>query len=558
MKFLLLLVILLVLPTLSRAETADVVFLNGKVHTVNDAQPQAEAIAIKADRILFVGSDAEVKKYSGPATRAIDLKGKTVVPGLTDSHYHILEVGERLTHLNLESATSRKLFLAKIKEQAEQAGPGRWITGRGWIETFWKPPSFPSAAELDEIAPDHPVFLTRADGHAAVANSAALRIAGIKAETPDPFGGEILKEKATGAPAGMLLDHAMELVAKHIPPPSTADKEKAFLLATKRNVELGWCEIQNPGSDLAEVEIMRRLFESGAVKLRIYNAVSGPGEPADRLLAEGALIGANGGLFTQRTIKLYADGALGSRGAALLEKYADAESSGFLTNKPEELRPLMEQALRRGIQVQTHAIGDRANRIVLDLYADVLKAVPPNERKVREPRWRIEHAQVISRTDIPRFAQLGVIPSMQPSHAISDLYFAPARLGTKRLEGAYAWQRLIESGAIVPGGSDAPVERGEPMIEFYAASARKGLDGFQDEDWHPEQAVSRAQALKMFTIWPALAAFEENEKGSIEAGKLADLTVLSNDIMEIAEAEILKTRCVMTVIGGEIVFQRNE
>ena len=269
-------------------------------------------------------------------------------------------------------------------------------------------------------------------------------------------------------------------------------------------------------------------------------------------------IGANGGRFTQRTIKFYADGALGSRGAALLEKYSDADTSGFLTNKEETLLPLFEKALRTGIQVQTHAIGDRANRFVLDLYEKAFKNVPPNEWKQRDVRWRIEHAQIISPPDIPRFAKLGVIPSMQPSHAISDLFFAPKRLGMERLAGAYAWQSLLKTGAIIPGGSDAPVERGEPMIEFYAAVARKSQDGFTGEGWHPEQAVSREQALKMFTAWPAYAAFEEKDKGSIESGKLADLTVLSADIMKIPEAEILKTRCLMTVIGGEIAYESND
>ena len=250
------------------------------------------------------------------------------------------------------------------------------------------------------------------------------------------------------------------------------------------------------------------------------------------------------------------DGALGSRGAALLKPYRDAPAAaGYLTEKPAELRPMFEEALRRGIQVETHAIGDRANRTILDLYEQAFKAVPPNERKIREPRWRVEHAQIVDLADIPRFAKLGVIPSMQPSHAISDLFFAPARLGMDRLAGAYAWQSLIKSGCIIAGGSDAPVERGEPMIEFYAAVSRKSVKGFSGEGWHPEQAVSREQALKMSTLWPAYAAFEENDKGKIDIGMLADFTVLSNDIMKIPEPEILNTRCVMTVIGGEIVYE---
>jgi predicted amidohydrolase YtcJ len=297
--------------------------------------------------------------------------------------------------------------------------------------------------------------------------------------------------------------------------------------------------------------------ESGKLKLRIYNAVSGPANPADRFsttarssASTAALHATLDQVLRRRRARL--------RGAALLEKYADADTSGFFTNKPEDLRPAFEQALRSGIQVQTHAIGDRANRLVLDLYADVFKAVPPNERKVREPRWRIEHAQVISPADIPRFKKLDVIASMQPSHAISDLFFAPSRLGKERLTGAYAWQSLIKSGAVIAAGSDAPVERGEPMIEFYAAVARKSLKGESKEGWHPEQAVTREQALKMFTAWPAYAAFEEKDKGTIEVGKLADLTILSADIMKIPEPEILKTRCVMTMIGGEIVFEAKE
>ena len=541
---------------LANAKPADVVFLNGNIYTGRNQQPRAQAVAVEGERVVFVGSTADARKRTGEQTRVIDLQGRTVLPGLTDAHCHIFGVGEREMNLNLEGSNTREEFLARVKERVGQTARGEWVTGRGWIETFWTPPQFPTAAELDEIAPDNPVFLTRADGHAAIANSAALRIAGITADTPAPFGGEILKDKTTGAPTGMLVDHATGLVEKHLPPATAADKERALLLGAKRSVELGWCEVQNPGSDLKEVEIMRRAYDSGKLKLRIYNGVSGPGPATDRLLTDGPVIAANGGRFTQRTIKFYADGALGSRGAALLEKYADADSSGFLTNTEENLRPLFDTALRRGIQVQTHAIGDRGNRFVLDLYEAALKAVPPADRKVPKPRWRIEHAQIVSPSDIPRFAKLGVIPSMQPSHAIGDLFFAPSRLGKERLAGAYAWQSLLKSGAIIPAGSDAPVERGEPMIEFYAAVARKDQNGFSADGWHPEQAVSRTQALKMFTAWPALAAFEEKDKGSIEVGKLADLTVLSADIMKIPPPEILKTRCMMTVIAGEVVFER--
>src|SRR6202011_3985250 len=394
-------------------------------------------------------------------------------------------------------------------------------------------------------------FLTRADGHASVANSAALKLANIDKNTPDPFGGEILKDKQTGEPTGMLLDNAMDLGRKNIPKPTAAEREQAVLTGRKREIGLGRCEIQNAGSHKEDIGLIKKVYVDGKAKIRFINCIYGPGNDAQRFLKEGATINAFDHRFTQRTIKVIFDGALGSRGAALLKPYNDApETSGYLTEKPEELRPMFEEALRRGIQVETHAIGDRANRQILDLYEAAFKAVPPDQRKIKEPRWRVEHAQIVDPADIPRFAKLGVIPSMQPSHAISDLFFAPKRLGMDRLAGAYAWQSFLKSGSIICGGSDAPVERGEPMIEFYAAVARKSIKGESGEGWHPEHAVSREQALKMFTIWPAYAVFEEKDKGSIEVGKLADFTVLSQDIMKIPEPEILKTGTEMTIIGG--------
>jgi predicted amidohydrolase YtcJ len=551
-----LLFLLFPLRDMNGAKDFDRIFVNGNIYTANERQPLAEAIAVKKDRVAFVGSNADAKKLAREETRVIDLGGKTVVPGLTDSHCHIFGIGEREMRLNLEGTNTLEDFLAKVKERVAQSEHGKWITGRGWIETFWKPPQFPTRADLDKIAPDNPVFLTRADGHAAIANTAALNIAKIDKSTPNPFGGEILKDKTTGEPNGMLLDNAQDLVAKNIPNATEAEREQAFLLGIQRETGLGWCEIQNAGSYADDIKIIRKCFDEGKVKLRFINAVFGPGADAQRFLREGPIIDAYDHHFTQRTIKVIFDGALGSRGAALLKPYNDApESSGFLTEKEADLKPMFEDALRRGIQVETHAIGDRANRLILDLYENAFKAVPPSERKTREPRWRVEHAQIVDLDDLPRFAKLGVIPSMQPSHAISDLFFAPSRLGMQRLHGAYAWQSFLKSGCVIAGGSDAPVERGEPMIEFYAAVSRKSIKGESGEGWHPEQAVSREQALKMFTIWPAYAAFEENDKGSIEVGKLADFTVLSNDIMKIPDPEILKTRCVMTIIGGEIEFE---
>src|SRR5215510_96518 len=543
-------------PTSARPEPADTVFKNGNFYTVNERQPRAEAVAVKAGKIIYVGSNKDVKTFEGNDTRIVDLKGSTVVPGLTDSHYHLSGVGAREMNLNLEGTESLEAFLAKVKERVNNTKPGEWVTGRGWIETFWKPQAFPTRWDLDKISPENPVYLTRADGHASIANSAALKAAGIDKNTPNPFGGEFLKDAKTGELTGMLIDSAQSRVSSRIPRGNSDESEQALLIGVKRSIELGWCQVQIPGNSFGEVDLIKKLFGEEKIKLRIYDAVSGPGPSAKKLLSEGPIIGAFDNHFTVRGIKAYMDGALGSRGAALLEPYSDSpNTSGFFTTKEEDLLPMFIEALRQGIQVETHAIGDRGNRTILDLYEKAFKTVPAAERKVRDPRWRVEHSQIVNPIDIPRFAKLGVIPSMQPSHAIGDLHFAPSRLGIKRLEGAYAWQSFIKSGSIIPGGSDAPVERGEPMIEFYAAVARKDQKGYSGEGWHPEQAVTREQALKMFTIWAAQAAFQENSLGSLEVGKFADLTMLSADVMKIPEMEILKTRCLMTVIGAEVVWE---
>lgn len=542
--------------TLPKVQPADLVLKNGNIYTVNERLPRAQAVAVNGDRIVFVGTDAQVQRYVGPKTRVVDLKGKTVVPGMTDAHHHLSGVGFREMTLNLEGVGSLEEFLAKVKARVDQSQPGEWISGRGWIETFWQPPIFPTRAELDTVSPNNPVILTRADGHGSVVNSAALKAAGIDKTTPNPFGGEISKDKQTGEPNGMLLDAAQRLVSSHLPPTTAAQAEEAIILGVKRDIALGWTQVQDPGGSYAEVGLMEKLYGEGKIKLRIYKGLSGPGSEGQRLLREGPKIETFDNRLNVRMVKLYADGSLGSRSAALLQPYSDApDTSGFLTIKEEELQPFLKEALRKGIQIQTHAIGDRGNRFILDQYEKAMNAVPRAEWKIKAPRWRVEHSQIVNPTDIPRFKKLGVIPSMQPSHAIGDLHFAPSRLGIDRLKGAYAWQSFIKSGSIIPGGSDAPVERGEPMIEFYAAVARKDMKGFSGEGWHPEEAVTREQALQMFTIWAAYAAFEEKLRGSIEAGKLADFTVLSADIMKIPEAEILKTRCLMTVIGGEVVYE---
>ena len=546
----------LTLMSCGSQEPADLVFTNAQVYTAEDNNPTAEAVAIKDGRFVYVGSQAEVSSWIGPETEVVDLSGATVLPGLVDAHMHLSGVGNRELTLNLEGLNSLESFLAKVKERVDQTAAGDWVTGRGWIETFWSPPVFPTRQDLDRIAPNNPVLLTRADGHASIANSMALKLAGVTRDTRAPAGGAINKD-SRGEPTGMLIDAAQGLVRRLVPPPSEAELDRALVVGAERSLALGWTQIHDAGGNLAEVERMRRLFQEGRLKLRIYKTVNGPSASADSLIARGPSIDEFDGRFTFRTIKAVMDGALGSRGAALLEPYSDDPSTtGLITTDTVALRDMLERSLRAGIQVETHAIGDRANRILLDMYQAAFAVVPSGERHIAEPRWRNEHSQIVNPVDLPRFKELGIIASMQPSHAIGDLHFVPARIGLDRTEGTYAWQTFLAAGVPVAGGSDAPVERGEPMIEFYAAVARKDIRGFSGEGWHPEQAVTRQQALKIFTYWPAFAAFEEDRRGTITAGKWADLTVLDRNIMAIPEDQILTTQNLMTVVNGEIVYRR--
>ena len=536
----------------------DLLLVNANAYTLSEDHPHAEAIVIRGDRIAFVGSNDEAEALAGPQAKRMDLGGKTVIPGLADSHVHLSGVGYRELTLNLEGTSSLAEMLARVGERAGQARPDEWIIGRGWIEAQWDPPVFPTRFDLDKVAPNNPVWLVRVDGHGAVANSRALEIAGVTKATPDLPDGEVMRDAATGEPAGMLLDRAKSLVQKHLPVEDPARHREALVLGARTMIERGWTEVSIAGNSFQEVDILRQLFEEGALGIRVYDNIGGPGAAADRLLDQGPTLRAHDGRFTLRGIKVVADGALGSKGAALLEDYSDHDGRGLLLWEEDDLLPLYERALREGIQIQTHAIGDRANRLILDLYERAFESVPAAERKVADPRWRIEHAQIVHPDDIPRFGQLKVIPSMQASHAITDFHFAKNRLGAARLRGAYAWRSMIDAGSIIAGGSDAPVEKGDPMVEFYAAVARKDLHGFSAAYWHPEEALTREEALKMLTLWPAYAAFEEDVRGTIETGKWADLTILSKDIMTIPEDEIPDTECVMTIVVGRVVFDRSQ
>ncbi|MFC2950355.1 amidohydrolase [Marinicaulis aureus] len=524
------------------------VFTGGQVYTgVDDAAP-AEAVAISQGAILAVGSHELVIAGAGDNPEIIDLDGAALYPGFTDAHAHLLGIGFRELTLNLEGVSSVAALVEIIAEKALDVGEGETLYGRGWIETGWPEGRMPTRDDLDPVSAGRIVILSRADGHALVANSAALDAAGIDDATPDPEGGKIERD-ASGRATGILIDHAMFLVNGLIDEASDETKREAYAKASDVYAAYGWTGMHNMWVEPQNVSMMEELSANGALNIRVYNALNEDGLAA--LEKDGPRASQNGRILT-RAIKLFIDGALGSRGAALLEPYSDRpDTDGLMLMEKAKAESLFDRAIAAGAQVHTHAIGDRGNKLILDWYEEAFQ----RNLDAGDLRWRVEHAQILDTDDIPRFAELGVIPSMQPSHAIGDLFFAPDRLGTNRLDGAYPWRSLIDAGSIIAGGSDAPVERGDPLIEFYAAVARRGLDGYQDENWRPEQAVSREEALKMFTIWPAYASFQEGLLGTIEPGKRADFTVFSKDIMTIPEQEILTAKPVMTVVDGEIVFR---
>jgi len=533
-------------------KSADVVLINSTIYTLNDSAPNAQAVAFLGDTLVFVGSNALSKEYQCNDAKVIDLKGSYVYPGFVDSHAHLKGIGHRENSLNLQGIDSLKEMLTTVEIFSNGIQPGEWVVGRGWIEKVWPEKRFPTRYELDRFSSDKPVILERADGHAVVVNSLALELAGISSESNDPHGGRIEKDK-NGEPTGMLIDKATALVEKLIPKTTKQEDKRDLKAGIDSNVSLGWTQVQIAGGTFSDIEILEEIKKEGNLLQRVYFAVSA-GKPAETLLKLGPKLDPEN-MLTVRGIKLYADGALGSRGAALLEKYDDQDTTGLLIFTKEETLPVLEEALKKGIQIQTHAIGDKGNRITLDWYQEAFNSIVDEERKVIDPRWRIEHSQIITKEDQIRFRDMEIIASMQPSHAIGDLHFAPSRLGMQRVGNGYVWRNLIDLGVVVAGGSDAPVEIGDPRIEFYAAVARKDLDGFYDKGWHLEQAVTREEALKMFTIWPAFAAFQEDINGTIEVGKLADLTIFSKDIMKVPEEEILEAQVIMTIVNGKIVFE---
>ncbi len=522
----------------------DLLLHGGPIYT-GDAVVQA--LAVKDGKVAYVGGIGAARA-AAPGARDIDLKGAAAYPGFVDSHAHLAGIGFREMTLNLEGTESIEALVARLNAWAADNPGSDVISGAGWIETHWPEKRFPSRADLDRAAPDRPVVLTRADGHALVANTAMLKLAGITAQTAAPAGGQILKD-AKGEPDGMLIDNAMALVRAKVPPPSAAAQAEAVRRGARVYASRGWTGLHDMSVGADEVAIQQDLAARGELPVRIDNYMSQAA--AQKVLAEGPSQDPTG-LVRVRGVKLFMDGALGSRGAALLVPYSDAEGTGLIVTPRETVDAILAKARKSGAQMAVHAIGDRGNRVILDAYQ---QAFADDPAALKAARWRVEHAQIVAPEDLPRFAQMGVVASMQPSHAIGDLYFAPARLGPERLKGAYAWESLLKSGAVVAGGSDAPVEKGDPLVEFYAAAYRHDLKGFAGPDWHLDEAVTRAQALEMLTRGSAYAGFRETELGRLAVGRDADISVFSVDLMSAPFADIAKAHAVMTIVGGKVVYQ---
>jgi predicted amidohydrolase YtcJ len=540
--------------TFSECIRADMVLHNTKIYTANDAQWTAEATAILGDKIIFVGTNADAVDYMCGDADIMNMAGKYVYAGFTDSHQHVEGVGQRPKTLSLFGINSLKKTVDAIKAFSVTVPVNEWVQGRGWIEREWiDEKRFLSKHDVDSFTADKPLFMPRADGVSALVNSKALALAGITKDSPDPLGGKFERD-ADGTPNGYILASAMDIFRDIIPPKTRDYKKDSLVQGMYENAKIGWTNTQEAGMPYVNVEIIKEIHAEGNMSTRIYAAANVI--EASTMLKRGRETTSDN-MFDLRGIKVYIDGTLGSRGAALLENYADAEHNGFMNRTTkDELDPILREALRKGIQIETHVIGDRAVRAVLNWYEEAFNAVPKSEWAVADPRWRLEHVQIIPAQDQARLVSLGILPSMQPSHGIGDLNFAPDRLGPDRLGYAYPWQQLVDRGLMILGGSDAPVELGDPRIEFYAAVTRKRLDGTSGDGWHPELAVNRETALKMFTIWPAYGAFQEHIRGSVEVGKYADFTIFDRDWLTVPEADILTSENLMTIVGGKITYQK--
>lgn len=548
----------------------DLIIMNGNFCTLDEQMPKAQAVAIKDGRITAVGTNNGINS-SFVGKKTFDLHGAFVLPGLIDGHGHMSKLGFSLTTLDLRETKSQDEVAELVRKAVSESVSDGWIRGNGWNQELWKAKTFPTHDVLDRVAPDNYVFLVRVDDHAVWVNQKVIEFSGITRATKDPVGGKIIRDR-NGKPTGVFLDAAINLITSKMPPPTDAEVRNAILLAADTCARYGLTEVQDAGIDGQTLRVYRKLVDEGKLKIRIYAMYLGTDSTLPVILEHGPVMD-HEGFFTMRSIKVFMDGALGSRGAALVQSYSDDTGNYGLTEMSEkDLENLTIAALSSGFQVCTHAIGDRANHIVLNAYDGAMKVA-----NVSDPRLRIEHVQVLLKEDISRFKKLGVVPSMQPTHCTSDMSWVESRLGRERIKYAYAWQSLLKDGNIIVGGSDFPVESPDPLPGIYAAVTRRDLFGlprnFGDvkeyfevtpdivadssdftEGFFPQEKMTTEQALKAFTIWPAYGAFQETDKGTISVGKYADLAIFSNDIQKISTAEIPEDEIVGTIVGGRVVY----
>ncbi len=530
---------------------ADRILVNATIYTADSAQWTATAMAVKDGKVLFVGDRDGAMAFKGKATQVDDLAGATVLPGITDAHAHVLNLGEYLKNVDLAGVASYDEVIARVVARAKETPAGEWVVGRGWDQNLWAGKAFPTHEALSAAVPDHPVFLTRIDGHAGLANAAAMQAAGVTASTRDPAGGSIERD-ARGNPAGVFVDNAQGLIRRVIPALSREQVKRSVLASQAEMHRWGLTGVHDAGAQAMTVEVFEELGKEGTLSLRLYTMLSDDTELLNAWYARGPASGLYGDHLWVRAIKAYMDGALGSRGAALLKPYSDApHTSGLLVRTPEHIRGGADSAAKYGFQYNVHAIGDRGNRLVLDAMQAALGA-----RTADDHRWRVEHAQILEPSDISRFAAMRVIPSMQASHQTSDMYWAGERLGDERLRGAYAWRSLLNSGVIIPNGSDFPVEKVNPLISFHSSISRQDDKNWPEGGWRPEERMTRDEALLSMTLWPAIAAFQESILGSLTPGKYADFTVLDQDIMTVPAEQVLGTSVLRTAVAGRDVYRK--
>jgi hypothetical protein len=536
------------------APPADLVLRNGVVHTMDARRKNAQAVALRGNQIALVGSDAEVAALIGPATQVLDLKGATVIPGFVESHGHLMSLGQSRMSVDLNGAKTYDEVVARVAAAVKGRAPGEWVLGRGWHESKWTTPpakvvrGFPTHDALSVVSPQNPVVLERADGHAVLVNAKALELAAITKDTEAPAAGEIIRD-AAGSATGVFVDNAGELI--RVPPQTPAEASRALEIALEECVRKGITSFEDAGTAAGEIALYRSFASARRLPLRLYVMLAGLDTLKQYARPE---IDLGNGFLTLRAVKLVADGAMGSRGAAMLEPYADDPgNSGFFTTPPEVVLETARYALTHGFQLNVHAIGDRTNRMVLDQFEQAFKEHP----EAKDPRFRIEHAQFLDEQDIPRFAKLGVIASMQGIHATSDRPWAPSRIGMERVrEGLYVWRKLLKSGAMIVNGTDVPVEDVDPIKSYYASVTRQDESGNPPGGFDPDQRMTREEALRSYTRDAAYAAFAETTRGSLESGKLADLTVLSKDILEAPDREILKAEVLYTIVDGQVRYRK--